>query len=245
MSQTIFSDAKAHFIYQIANAHIREYPFPHAYISSLFPDQFYETLQNQMIASSDYKNILETNRVKGNKFKERFLFEINTNEINNLKSERRKFWTDFCELLNSQDIGGILIKKFGVYYRTRFGDQLEKEILYPDIMLIRDKLNYNLGPHTDHPTRTLAFLMYLPKTDDNPELGTSLYTPKDPNFFCPGGPHHDIKKFHKIFTAKYIRNSGLIFFKTNNSFHGVEKVKTKNTERHLIQMIIRAKPRKS
>ena len=48
--------------------------------------------------------------------------------------------------------------------------------------LIRDSGGYMLAPHTDSPKKILTLLIYIPNDNDNLNLGTSLYEPKDKEF---------------------------------------------------------------
>ncbi len=67
-------------------------------------------------------------------------------------------------------------------------------------------------------------LFYLPAGASDPGLGTSLYRPKDPDFTCPGGPHHPVDRFERLRTVAYRPNTLFAFPKTHNCFHGVEPV---------------------
>ena len=60
-----------------------------------------------------------------------------------------------------------------------------------------------------------------------------MYTPIDNNFTCEGGPHHKFHQFKLLKTAPYKPNTLFGFFKTNNSFHGVEPIK-ENIRRDLL-----------
>jgi hypothetical protein len=40
------SAVEQHVIYQIANAPLREYPFPHFYVESAFPEGFYRSMRS-------------------------------------------------------------------------------------------------------------------------------------------------------------------------------------------------------
>ena len=51
--------------------------------------------------------------------------------------------------------------------------------------------------------------------------------------------------FHKIHTVDFKKNNSFSFFRTNNSFHGVEQIIDKSTERKLIQYSIMAKNNKN
>jgi FkbM family methyltransferase len=91
-----------------------------------------------------------------------------------------------------------------------------------ETLLIRDLPGYSIGPHTDHPQRVLSAILYLAPDDKNPELGTTIYTPKDPKFRCKGGPHYKFSQFKPAGLMLYKRNCMFVFLKTDNSFHGVE-----------------------
>lgn len=96
-------------------------------------------------------------------------------------------------------------------------------------LLINDKPGYHIGPHTDVPARVLSAILYM--TDKSVRgLGTHIYTPKKPGFTETTGKHfEDSKDFHKHFYAEYKPNSMLVFMRTNNSFHGVEKTNDERT----------------
>ena len=65
-------------------------------------------------------------------------------------------------------------------------------------------------------------------------LGTSIYVPNDPDFRCPGGPHHNRNQFTRLHTNPFAPNSLFAFFKTDNSFHGVEPVGDPDCRRWLL-----------
>ena len=97
---------------------------------------------------------------------------------------------------------------------------------YDELLLINDTLNYKLGPHTDAPRKVMSFLFYLPKDESQIKLGTSIYVPKDLSFHCSGLSHHSHDDFINIHTNNFLPNSVFAFIKTNNSFHGLEKIVT-------------------
>lgn len=119
-----------------------------------------------------------------------------------------------------------LLKKFGI---KDFGFTDEH-------LLINDKAGYHIGPHTDVPARILSAILYL---TDKPKdgLGTYVYTPKEKGFTCKVGKHFaDSTDFDKHFYAEYKPNSMLVFMRTDNSFHGVEKT---DAERNVLLYDIR------
>ena len=108
-------------------------------------------------------------------------------------------------------------------------------------MLLHDKANYSLGPHTDISDKVIVILIYLSsdnQIDSMDSYGTSVYIPKKTGFTCEGKTHHDHEDFYKIYTSSFKRNNSLSFFRTNNSFHGVETVPDKPIERKLLQLSI-------
>jgi FkbM family methyltransferase len=113
--------------------------------------------------------------------------------------------------LRTKNIRDALMKKFGVE-----GD------VYDETLLIRDLTHYAIGPHTDLKQRVLSAIFYLAKDDENPELGTSVYTPLKKGFKSDGKKHFKFDEFKKVKTAPYKPNSAFIFLRTDNSFHGVE-----------------------
>ena len=47
--------------------------------------------------------------------------------------------------------------------------------------------------------------------------------------------HYPHEHFHKVITMPFVPNSAFCFIKTNNSFHGVEKLAMKDTDRWTLQ----------
>jgi hypothetical protein len=113
-----------------------------------------------------------------------------------------------------------VLEKFADLIVKRFADTVPK--IQAETLYTRDRSGYKLGPHTDSTAKVITLLIYLPQDAANPGLGTSIYQHRDPGFTCAGGPHYQVQDFHKIATAEYVPNRLFGFFKTNNSFHGVE-----------------------
>ena len=127
----------------------------------------------------------------------------------------------------SKNLMNFFLSKFLPYISLRFQNQNIQQLKFnSELLLIQDTMNYKIGPHTDSPSKVISFLFYLPKDNSQKELGTSIYMPKDFNFKCNGGPHHPRENFEKITTMPFLPNSLFCFPKTDNSFHGVEKIET-------------------
>jgi hypothetical protein len=104
--------------------------------------------------------------------------------------------------------------------------------------LIHDKTNYALGPHTDNSEKVIVMLIYFESDNDSKgknHFGTSVYIPKEQGFKCSTGEHHEPGKFIKVFSADFKKNNSFSFCRSDESFHGVEKVQEKSVERKLLQ----------
>lgn len=121
----------------------------------------------------------------------------------------------------TQDFTTGVLRLFDQEYRLRFAGGSPFNI---ETRLVRDECGYFIGPHTDHPSKVISMLFYLPVDNTRERFGTSIYVPKTDGFRCEGGEHYEFEAFKKVWTAPYRRNSAFIFWKTANSFHGVEPI---------------------
>ena len=230
----MFSAVEEQVIYQIANAPVREYPYPHLYIEQVFPDDFYAELRANWPTSSSLVSLPQTGRVSKGVYEERFVLPLTEEGLNRLPEDRRAFWRELADWLMAYRFLAAMVDKFGNHVHTRFGEELRNCKFRADALVVRDHTNYKIGPHTDAPHRLLSLLFYCPDNDDLRHLGTSIYVPRDRDFRCEGGPHYKHSGFQRIRTMEYQPNSLFAFFKTDNSFHGVEPIHDENILRDLL-----------
>ena len=185
------------FIAKINNAEVRTDPFPHLHIENIFPENLYRHMLSQMPDDIKYRTLQNARGTIG--YPERFVYVA-----------KSAFWKEFERFMCSGMLRQALCRKFGIETGTE------------EMILIRDKPGYGLGPHSDSPSKALSALFYLPKDDALIEHGTSLYRPKQEGFTCEGNKHHDRKNFERVKTIPFAPNTMLAFAKTLNSFHGVE-----------------------
>lgn len=197
---TMFLDIEGHVAYALRNAQVKNWPFPHFFAENVFPEDFYRGLVRELAQKDDFQAL--EGRYNGRTFGK-------TDEFAGLAFMHEKpFLKHVCHI-------------FKEAMQQRFKG--EKTAVYHDLRLVRDGKGYSIGPHTDASWKVVSLLFYLPEDSFYSQCGTSLYLPKIfPEFTCPGGPHHDFADFKRIYTAPYIPNSCFGFFKTDNSFHGVE-----------------------
>ncbi len=240
----MFSDAKLHVMYQIANAPFREFPFPHIYVKEIFPPKFFEQIRAQLPHDEQYMRLVDTGRVgKGYSSARLSLFPDMLAE-SDLDDAQRGFWDGMFATFGSNEFCSLVSQKFRPHIERRFAQSHPGGVTLnpkPEVFLMRDLETYSLGPHTDSPAKLVSMLFYLAPDDRRPELGTALYVPKDRGFTCPGGPHHDRAHFDHMITLPYASNVLVAFPKTMNCFHGVEVLTQADSRRDIFFFDLKAK----
>jgi len=228
----MFLDAEMQLAYKVGNTPFNMFPYPHFYVPDVFPADFYQTIQQNLPDPKAMVPIGEARPVTG--YPERFVFDFTEKSLATLPESKREFWRQLNEwLVVKGNFGTLVFEKFKPFIAQRFkdGDDLEFQ---SETLLVQDITNYKLGPHTDSPRKVVTMLFYLPPDLSQVHMGTSMYLPNDPEFRCPGGPHHNRENFTRLHTNPFAPNSLFAFFKTDNSFHGVEPVADPNTRRWLL-----------
>lgn len=228
-------------MYRLANAPPRAWPFPHVLVDDVFPRSYYEALVEALPPLESYRSIAEAGRVTQmtpDAYRQRHVIECSRPEPERFPSDSRAFWAGFLDWLVGERFIMFALQQFAPLVSQRFGQSLRDARFFPEFQLVRDFTDYALGPHTDSPHKVMALLFYLPRDADRPELGTSLYVPRENDFRCDGTMHHPREKFLRVATMPYRPNTMMAFFKTARSFHGVEHVAQPGVRRDLIQLSI-------
>ena len=233
------SAVEDHVLARIMDAPIKRLPSPHFYIDGVFPGDFYGDLLANMPEDDDYTCLGDTGRVPKGAYRERFVFLPKKDEIDKLPADKRAFWHDLSKWLYGERFFRCMVGKFAQTAATRFAGKLDNVQLTSEVLVVRDRTNYSIGPHTDAPHRFLSMLFYCPPDDSREHLGTSLYMPLDRKFTCKGGPHYGFDKFVKVDTMPYRPNSLFCFVKTETSFHGVEPIQDESIARDVILYDVR------
>jgi hypothetical protein len=234
----MFSSAEMQLLYRVANAPIEMYPYPHILVHDVFPADFYRALREHLPPASAYKSLKAMGRVGSAYPETRFVLPLTPQDVAALAEPYRSFWNNTAGWLLGGAFGQVVLQKFSPLLAQRFGNAATMQYGH-EALVIQDRTDYALGPHTDSPSKVLSFLFYLPADDAMPHLGTSMYLPKDPSFTCAGGPHHGFDKFNRMLTMPYVPNTLFAFMKTDNAFHGVEPIAERNVERALLLYDIR------
>jgi hypothetical protein len=215
-------------------------PFPHLLVRDIFEPALYRRLLAHLLPAELMRPIKEVRRV-GKKYSDaRFVFPLTPDSIGGLPTPYRGFWQDLHAWLMAPAFAAGLFTKFGEQAYARLGGNPAG--LYHQSMLVDDRTRYSLGPHTDFPAKVITVLIYLPADDARPHLGTSIYRPRDGAFRCAGGPHYPFEHFERVATMPYLPNTLFAFFKTDDSFHGVEPIDDGDYRRHVLHYDIKHEP---
>ncbi len=212
-------------------------PFPHVVIDEIFPWDYYRRMQDMFPQEAELTPLSETGRTTGDAYKQRLVALFNDEHFGRLDPERRAFWLEFGKWMYSDEFIGMVTRRFLPWCANRLSQIYERSgrmRVRSDALLVSDRTEYAIGPHTDAPHRLITFLFYMPEDMRYRDLGTSIYRHKDPAFFCPGGPHYGFEDFEYMSTVEFIPNRLLSFVRTGRSFHGVEKVTSPGVDRRLL-----------
>lgn len=225
----MFSAVREHVIGRIEATPVRQAPFEHLYVEEVFPAGFYAELQRQMVADSGYRRLNQTGRVSEHYSSQRLCLFPKDLQTIDASDAQKFFWRALFEAFNTSAFRQVWLRTFDRTVKKHLGNVAQGRgsgvaTAYSEIFLMRDLETYALGPHTDSAQKLVSVLFYLAADDSAPELGTSLYRPKDRSFICPGGPHHSFAGFDLVTTLPYKPNSMVAFPKSRICFHGVEPV---------------------
>ena len=212
---------------------VRE-PFPHCIVDGVFPAGFYEAILDHWPEESSWRALSESGRVSKGQYSERLVLLMNDAEYGRLDEGRRRFWRDTVgSWLLGARLRTALLEKFAPELaHSGFGALPEETAA--DALIVSDRTDYAIGPHTDAPHRVVSLLFYLPEDATFSRFGTSLYAPRDPDFRCKGGPHHPFGPFDRVKTVGFVPNRLVAFPKSDRCFHGVEPVDLPGIERRLL-----------
>lgn len=224
-------NAELHLAYKVANAPINMFPYPHFFVRDVFPQDFYQQIQENLPDPAVLVPIGKARPVTG--YKERYVLELKDKKLTILPEPQRVFWGDLASWLVGGKFATLMVDKFRRFLEERFKNGPEMDV-FDEAMLVQDVTNYELGPHTDAPRKLITLLFYLPRDHSQSHLGTSIYLPKQRGARCPGGPHYPFDHFDCVYTMPFVPNSLFVFLKTDLSFHGVPPVGDPDTRRWLL-----------
>jgi len=227
-----------HVMTQVAKAQVTQEPYPYLVIDNIFPTDYYAEMLEHFPSPQSLRPIAETGRITvKDHYRERNVVLFTDEEFKRMTPTQQRFWRELASWMYSDLFLQMFILKFQQGLEPRLAKILAADPVLKargDALLVNDQTHYAIGPHTDMPHRLVSFLFYLPQDDSLREFGTSIYRPKDPDFVCWGGPHHDFAGFERVKTIDFLPNRLLAFPKTERSFHGVESIEREGVNRQLL-----------
>jgi hypothetical protein len=219
---------------RIVAAPVVRQPFAHCIIDDIFPAEFFESILDHWPEEQSWQGLGESGRVAKDKYRERLVVLMDEDGFSRLDRMRREFWQRAVgQWLLGTQMRRVLLEKFDSELReSGFGASLEHT--KGDALIVSDRTDYEIGPHTDAAHRVVSLLFYLPEDATFRRFGTGFYVPRDPSFRCRGGPHHPFGVFRRESTVEFVPNRLVIFPKTDRCFHGVEAVDLPGIERRLL-----------
>ena len=226
-------DVESHVVYRIANAPLLTYPFPHFYVDSVFPEDFYREFRARLPEAIAYTRIDETGGVTKGAYQERSVCSLLDLEEREATRDDGSFWADLNSWLMSERFAHVVTGKFRDGIVARYGPDAELSMRM-DCQLVRDLTRYAISPHTDTPTKLVSLLFYLPPDERLAHLGTSIYTPKAAEMRFDPSRHLSFDAFKKVTTMPFRPNSLFGFLRTDRSFHGVDQINDEGVVRDLL-----------
>lgn len=233
-----------HLLGRLREAKVDTDPFPHFYLESVFPEEYYNQLLRHLPGSEVYENLYEVTDLKLDHFRHRYQRDMNENWTSALPVGLQSFWSSFNQWFLSPELAQAVLESFAAPLQPRIGERTSWPAVSVEAQFIRHRAGYFLGPHSDLYTKLVVLLVYLAPDDNGERLGTSLYRPKAAGFSCPDSKHYPFEDFIKVKTAPYKPNSLLAFVRSDISFHGLEPLTERDVAREgrdVIQYVIHDK----
>jgi len=223
-------DPCQHAIYQLRNARINSYPYPHAFIREIFPADYYRDLiahlpTDEAYVSSPNGRYPERGRL--------MLAGQEGDELPRLTGPSREFWSEFRETFLTAELWGSLIDVFAPELSSRL-----RRDCWLHAFLSRDTGGYAISPHTDTSRKLISVLFYLPTSEAVSDCGTSVIVSDRPEHNTFDVPHSgDWDGFKIARTVPFEANSIFAFLVNDKSLHAV-KPTPPGTARDTIQFSI-------
>lgn len=225
------SRALEQVVYKIHNAEVNRYPFPHLVVPEIFPRDFYSALLRH-IPSPDQFIRMQNSRHGNDKIDEnRFFLSMKDGSFDSLPEDLRDFWTDFGRNILSAWFYRQVLDKFRPYCDKK---RLLLGRLQQECLLVSDRRNFVIKPHTDTSQKLFSMLFYLPQDDSLAACGTAIYRPRDGGQKFNSVDYFDFEGFHEVMRVPFLPNTLFAFVRTHNSFHGVPVIETFGKSRNLL-----------
>jgi len=220
---------------RVTNARVETWPFQHFYMMNVFPEDIYEQIIANLPSKACYLpfNAKRWKNSQGESTRDRLC--LTEGELGRIDNSRRLFWEAITEALAADKFQRAIYAKLAGDIAIRLGcprPAVLEQPAYPNVMLIRDYQDYRIKPHPDGQPRVVTMQFYLPGTDGQDDLGTSLYVRRPLTHRIMGRKFKEIKRF------PFKPNSAYAFAVNDcaarQSYHGRELITASHTTRDTI-----------
>jgi hypothetical protein len=152
-------------------------------------------------------------------------------------------WRDVTSALESDALRRAIFTTFRHDVALRLGcpaDDVLAQPMFPSVSLVRDFKDYRIKPHPDGHPRVVTMLFYLPHSEGQSDLGTSLYKKLPLAYRLLGRTYEEIKRF------PFLANSAGAFAVNDcakrQSYHGREPIGAAAGVRDMIMVMWLSSP---
>lgn len=221
---------------RIEAAKLEMFPFPNVYLTDLFPaDVYSKIIEYNPFLHGSGRGWFEPPHPYSKRRQVNWPEDFSAGPIaEKLSDPARVLWRAVAKALTDDNFWiRQFYRKFPTYFELRYGSLMLDDDRWSHFMswffVQKHQEDFQLGPHTDLPTRVFTTILNFPETDSHPNLGTGIYEPKNRFDRCSGKIHHPADGFRRAGFAPFLPNSAFVFFKTPATFHAVEAAESLNS----------------
>ena len=229
----MINSLRQHIEQKMQDAQLEHLPFPHLVIEEFFPPDVYAWILQanpfNQNAGAQWMTPAQAPNKTSTPYWARRQINFHQGQVFKAVPQHQAFWEAIkaCFLADHWFVN-LVVAKFPEYFSLRFGEMVQS----PDFMnLLRKELfvqqhepGFNIGPHTDIPTRIFTCIFAFADRPGFEEYGTQLCVHRNPLVRCWGNNHHSPDDFEVKKVAPYRPNNFFLFFKTRQSFHAVKAI---------------------
>jgi len=232
MSQQPAPPDTVRYAERLATAPVIREPFAHAMVPDVLDPAMFQELRAGFPTPERLAPIVER-RADKNYSDKRLTVPLRTMA----EAEPDGPWARFADQILTWPVAARLLKAylpaFQPVQKRHFGDRRVGYDFFAE--LVYDATGFALGPHTDATAKCVTVLLYFADDEDPEDLGTALYRPRAGAVAeADGALGLGFEGFEEVSRAPYRANTGLIFARTDTSFHGVPST-TSPVPRRLMQ----------
>lgn len=239
---SLFSGADSLIASRINDTPLSLDPFDHCVVDNILPKEMFDAIHARWPSADCMMSLPETGRITSTtgKYRDRYVMLLEDRFFEKQTPDNEEFWVSVAQTLMSSAVLLACYKKFEAVLKPRV-DHLGQDLtLNPEMLVVSDRSNYFIGPHTDSKARLISLLLYLSPDPQYLSYGTGLYVPKDPELPVDDLKHHSVEDFNLHTRVDFKPNRLVMFPRSDQSYHGVEPVPVEDCDRRLLIINVRA-----